>query len=211
MNPDSIYVALVEDDPEIRQLIRLILEGSPGFCCAGVFEDAASALKKVPELYADVLLMDIGLPDMSGIDCVSLLKEQLPGLDIIMLTVQEDQESVFQSLCAGATGYLVKETPPAELLAAIEEARRGGAPMSSHIARKVIQSFHQPKSNSELSEREMQVLRMLCDGHNYKTIAEALFISTNTVKAHIKHIYKKMQVNTRAAAVKKALRNRLVD
>jgi DNA-binding NarL/FixJ family response regulator len=153
--------------------------------------------------------MDIDLPGMSGISCVRRLKEKMPDLDIIMLTIKEDDESVFESLCAGASGYLIKETPPVELLAAIKEAREGGAPMSAHIARKIVKSFHKTR-NSPLSSRETEVLRMLCKGDNYKAIAEALFVSNNTIKAHIKNIYKKLHVHSRAEAVSKALKDRLI-
>ena len=137
-----IQVALVEDDPEIRQLLQLIIDGSPGFSCKLAFEDSESALADIPTYQPDVVLMDIDLPGMSGIECVIELKEIMPDLDIIMLTIHEDGESVFDSLCAGATGYLVKETPPAELLDAIREAHEGGAPMSTQIARKIVKSFH---------------------------------------------------------------------
>lgn len=203
-----IHVAIIEDDAEIRELLTLIVDGTPGFSCKLTFETAEEAIGVLPAERPDVALMDIDLPGMSGIDCVRELKAQLPDLDLIMLTIHEDEDSVFASLCAGATGYLVKETPPAELLAAIEEAYKGGAPMSSHIARRIVRSFHTQKSS--LSDRETEVLRRLVAGENYKVIAEGLFVSTNTVKAHIKNIYKKLHVHTRAEAVSKAHKDRLV-
>ena len=203
-----IHVSIVEDDAEIRRLLSLIIDGSPGFACKWTFETAEAALAEMPAQRPDVVLMDIDLPGMSGISCVQALKTQLPDLDIIMLTIHEDDDSVFASLCAGAIGYLVKETPPVALLAAIEEAHKGGAPMSSHIARRIAGSFHtQPSS---LSDRETEVLRRLVKGDNYKVIADALFVSANTVKAHIKNIYKKLHVHTRAEAVSKAHKDRLV-
>jgi len=209
MNRD-IHVAVVEDDPEIRQLLRILLEGSPGFACAMDFGAAEEALPEIMRYRPDVVLMDIGLPGISGVEAATQLKATWSGVVVLMLTVQMDDDSVFQSLCAGASGYLLKETPPAELLTAIREAHDGGAPMSPVIARRVIRSFYQPKVESPLSEREAEVLRMLCDGETYRSVAEALFISTNTVKAHIKHVYDKLHVHTRAEAVKKALREGLI-
>lgn len=209
METPIIHVAIVEDDPEIRQLLKLIIDGTPGFSCHLNFEDAETALAEIPRYRPHLVLMDIHLPGMSGIECVQKLRKLMPELDIIMLTIQEDDESVFDSLCAGATGYLVKGTPPAELLEAIQEARAGGSPMSPQIARKVVRSFRS-SSKTPLSDRETEVLKLLCKGDNYKGIAEALFVSTNTVKAHIKNIYKKLHVNTRAEAVGKAHKDKLI-
>jgi DNA-binding NarL/FixJ family response regulator len=207
--PD-IHIALVEDDPEIRQLLLVLLNGSPGLSCSLVFEDAESSLEEIISFQPDVVLMDIQLPGMSGIEAVKALTARRPELTILMLTVQMDDDSVFQSLCAGASGYLLKATPPAQLLAAIQEAKAGGSPMSPSIARRVIRSFHQPKVESPLSEREREVLRRLCDGETYRSIAEALFVSSNTVKAHIKNIYRKLHVHTRAEAVRRAIGDGLV-
>ena len=205
----SIQVALIEDDHDIRQLMQLIIDGSPGFTCQQAYEDCETGIPALLDSPPDVVLMDIDLPQMSGIEGVKCLKEKLPHLIVVMLTVHEDDETVFDSLCAGAVGYLVKGLPPVQLLDALQDAHEGGSPMSPAIARRVIRSF-QPKMANPLSEREQEVLKMLCEGENYKTIAEALFVSSNTVKAHIKNIYEKLQVHTRAEAVRMAMRERLV-
>lgn len=210
MSNNNLRIGLVEDDPEIRSLFRMIINRAEGFSCIMVAENGRTALQDIPEFQPDLVLMDIGLPDISGIHVVALLKEKMPDLDIIMLTVQEDDESIFESLCAGAAGYLVKETRPQELLEAIREVKAGGAPMTARIARRVIGSFRQQSKENPLSQREMQVLRGLCDGENYKTLADQLFVSSNTIKGHIKNIYRKLEVNNRAAAVKKAIREGLV-
>ncbi len=205
----SIQVAIIEDDADIRQLMQLIIDGSPGFACRRAFHSVEEGVPGLLSEPADVVLMDIDLLQKSGIEGVRWLKrENFPGC-IIMLTVHEDDEAVFDSLCAGAVGYLVKGLPPVRLLAAIEEAYAGGSPMSASIARRVVRSFQTEKTNP-LSEREQEVLKLLCDGENYRTIAGALFVSTNTVKAHIKNIYEKLQVHNRAEAVGKALKERLV-
>jgi DNA-binding NarL/FixJ family response regulator len=210
MQKQVIHVALVEDDPEIRQLLQWIIGGSPGFACNHAFPDAESALQALPGLQPDIVLMDIGLPGMSGIECVQALRDQGQDLNIIMLSVRDEDEAIFDSLCAGASGYLVKETPAVQLLEAIKECHEGGAPMSAAIARRVVASFRKPAQTSPLSDRETEVLSMLCTGANYKTIAEKIFVSSNTVKAHIKNIYKKLQVHTRAEAVTKAYQDGLV-
>ena len=204
-----IRVAIIEDDLDIRQLMTLLINGSPGYSCVQSFESCELAIPALEKNIPDLLLMDIDLPKMSGIEGVKILKEKIPSLSIIMLTVHEETEIVFDALSAGAMGYLVKGLPPVQLLQAIKEAHEGGSPMSGSIARKVVLSFHANLANP-LSERETQVLQMLCKGENYKTIAQQLFISPNTVKAHIKKIYSKLHVNTRAEAVSEALKHRFV-
>ncbi len=204
-----IRTAIIEDDHDIRQLMQLIVDGSPGFACRQAFEDCKAGIPALIAAPPDVVLMDIDLPEMSGIAGVAWLKEKLPEVPVVMLTVHEDNDAVFDSLCAGAVGYLVKGLPPVQLLQAIEEAHGGGSPMSPAIARRVVRSF-QPQVANPLSGRENEVLKLLCEGENYKTIAAALFISTNTVKAHIKSIYEKLQVHNRAEAVGKALKHRFV-
>lgn len=204
-----IHVAIVEDDHDIRRTLALIIDGTPGFSCQFDYVDCETALPEILKYKPDVVLMDINLPGMSGIEGVKKLKAQMPNLDVIMLTIQVDDHSVFESICAGATGYMLKSTPPAALLQAIEEVNKGGAPMSASIARKVLGSFRR-SSQSPLSERETEILRLLCEGQNYKGIAEQLFVSGHTVRSHIKNIYKKLHVNSRAEAVKKAMRDKLV-
>jgi DNA-binding NarL/FixJ family response regulator len=205
----DIYVAIVEDDPEIRQLYTLLINGSVGFKCKDSFESAEDALQALRPGAVDVILMDVDLPGISGIECTRRLRARDQDVDVLMLTVHEDDSTLFDALCAGASGYLLKEMRPSDVFEAINEARRGGAPMSPRIARRVVRAFHSPVE-SPLSEREREVLKLLCEGENYKTIADKLFISANTVKAHIKHIYQKLEVNSRAEAVSKAHKDRLV-
>ncbi len=208
-NKDDISVAIVEDDEEIREMLSLIIDRSPGYLCRQSYSNCESAIEGISKNSPNVVLMDIDLPKMNGIKGVKILKEKFPETDFIMLTIQEDDDSVFNSLCAGATGYLLKDTPPAELLTSIKEVRSGGSPMSPSIARRIIGSF-QPNSTSPLTNRETEILEKLCDGENYKSIAELLFISGHTVRAHIKNIYRKLQVNSRAGTVKKAINDRLI-
>lgn len=207
--PRVITVAVVEDDLTVRQAMATLLTAADGMALLGVFASGEDAIAALPDTQPDVVLMDIQLPGISGIECVGKLKEVLSDTDFIMLTVLDDEESVFRSLAAGATGYLQKHASPAEILDAIREVRDGGSVISPGIARLVVRSFR-PKSEPGLSERESQVLARLCEGENYRSIADVLFISANTVKAHIKNIYTKLQVNTRAEAVKLATRDRLV-
>lgn len=209
MASHDIQVAIVEDDGEIRQLLTLIIDGSPGFRCEQSYSACESALEPLEAEPPDVVLMDIDLPGMSGIDGVRRLRDTLPHTDFIMLTIQEDDHSIFESICAGATGYLLKDTPPTTLLQSIRDVYDGGAPMSASIARRVIGSFKRTVE-SPLTARETEILQQLCDGDNYRVIAEALGISGDTVRAHIKNIYRKLQVNSRAEAVKKAIRDRLI-
>lgn len=204
-----IHVAIVEDDHDIRQTLALIIDGTPGYICEHAYEDCETAIGGIQQHKPDVVLMDINLPGMTGIDGVKKLKVKMPDLDVIMLTIQVDDHSVFESICAGATGYLIKSTPPAQLLHAIKEVSEGGSPMSTQIARKVLQSFRR-STDSVLTDRETEILRELCDGQNYKVIAEKLFVSGHTVRTHIKNIYKKLHVNSRAEAVRRALKDKLI-
>ncbi|MEO0897453.1 MAG: response regulator transcription factor [Bacteroidota bacterium] len=204
-----IHVAIVEDDLDIQRTLALIIDGTPGFSCMYTYNDAESAIPGILDYKPDVVLMDVNLPGMSGIECVKKLKVERPEMDILMLTIRTDDDTIFDSLCAGATGYLLKHTPPVQLLKSVKEVFEGGAPMSMEIARKVLTSFR-PSIYTPLSERETDILRKICEGHNYKTIAEELFISGHTVRTHLKNIYKKLHVNSRAEAVKKAYKNKLI-
>ncbi len=211
-----INVAIVEDNDTIREGLSALINGTDGYKCAAVFRDCESFLSKLNQLQIDVVLMDIGLPGMSGIEGVQKAINKKPELNILMLTIYEESEKVFDALCAGATGYLVKKTPPAKLLEAIKDAYEGGSPMSSGIARQVINAFKESKTkdtaneNYNLSSREIEVLNLLADGYNYQEIAEALFISVDTVRHHIRNIYKKLHVHSQSEAVAKAIRKKII-
>ena len=208
MQTRNIHIAIVEDDDEIRQTMRLIIDGTPGFFCKQSFPDGESALSPLCEVDVDIVLMDINLPGKSGIEVTRILKSKQPELDIIMLTVQSDDDSIFESLCAGASGYLLKDTSPADLLVHIREVHEGGAPMSGQIARRIINSFR--IIENPLSTRETEILKMLSKGMNYKEIAEEIFLSPHTIKTHIKNIYSKLHVNNRAEAIYKAIKQKLI-
>ena len=208
MKNDTIHIAIVEDDNEIRQTLTLIIDGSSGFTCKYAFPDGESALASIANLPVDVVLMDIDLPGKSGIEVTRQLKQKCPDLDFIMLTVQSDDDSIFESLCVGASGYLLKDTNPADLLRHIKEVYDGGSPMSSQVARRIINSFR--IIDNPLSERETEVLKMLSKGMNYKEVASEIFLSPHTVKTHIKNIYAKLHVNTRAEAIYKAFKQKLI-
>jgi len=206
----NINVAIVEDNDKIRDGLSLLIDGSEGFNCVAAYSNAEDALKFLPGQKPDVVLMDIQLPKMSGIECVENLIEKSPDLQIMMLTVYEDNEQVFKSLAAGATGYILKRTPPAELLEAIRELHEGGSPMSDQIARKVVQTFQQigksSKETENLSERETEILSYLAKGYQDKEIAEKFFLSVKTIRTHLRNIYKKLHVHSRTEAVLKYLR-----
>lgn len=205
---DTIAVSVVEDDDEVREALCALISESAGFVLLESYADCESVLKTIADDPPDVLLMDIELPGMNGIEGAERIKKLAPSIDIIMLTVHKDDELVFRALCAGATGYLLKTTTPAKILDAVREVRTGGAPMSSAIARKIVDSFH--RTSSPLTDRETDVLSVLCKGHSYKMIGDILFISEQTVHFHIKNIYHKLQVHSKSEAVAKALKERLV-
>lgn len=201
----EIGVALVEDHASVREGLSVLLGGSPGFRCVCACRTAEEALQRIPAAAPDVVLMDINLPRSSGIECTRVLKERLPGTQIVMLTIEEDSQRVFQSLEAGATGYLVKNTPPARILEAIEEVHRGGSPMSGPIARMLVRSFHRPgagvQPGERLSGREEEVLGLVARGYRSKEVADALGIGVHTIETHLRHIYEKLHVRSRAEAV----------
>ena len=204
-----ISVAIVEDDTEIRESLAEIIDTTPEFECQQRYPNAADAIEGINQELPDVVLMDIGLPGMSGIECTKILKDKFPQLDIIVLTMHENDNYIFDSLCAGAIGYLVKESTPQKILDAIVEAQNGGAPMSTQIARRVIGSFKLNPS-PDLTKREKEVLELLCEGKSYKMIADDLFISIETVRRHLKSIYRKLEVHSKSEAVSKAIKERLV-
>ena len=205
-----IKVALVEDDAKLRETLKRFLAGQAGFLCVGAYANAESALERIPYDRPEVVLMDINLPGMDGIECVAKLRQALPAVKIIMLTVFEESDQVFKALSVGAFGYLVKSTRPAKILEAIREVHAGGSPMSGNIARKVVQSFQaKAAARSEtdsLSERELEVLQSLSKGHTYKQIAVELGISLGTVRTYIQRIYEKLHVHSHAEAVMKFAR-----
>ncbi len=206
----AITIAMVEDDVLIRESLSRLINETEGFRCTAVYANAEQALQQIPEEPPDVVLMDLNLPGVSGIECVRRLKRLLPALQIMVLTVHEDSDKVFAALEAGAGGYLLKRTPTDKLLEAIQDLHRGGAPMSSHIARKVVQSFHKTASSPDvqkLSPREEQILHLVGQGYHNKEIATQLQISPETVRVHLRNIYEKLHVNSRSQAVVKLLQS----
>jgi DNA-binding NarL/FixJ family response regulator len=211
--PD-IRVAIVEDQRDIRESLCLLVNGTPGYTCTGGYRSMEEALENIPRAVPDVVLSDIGLPGMSGIDGVRSLKQRFPDLLVLMLTVYDDDERIFDAMCAGACGYLLKNTPPARLLESLREAVTGGAPMSPEVARRVIALFREirppDRADYHLTPHETRLLKLFVEGHNYKTAAGELGVSVNTVNFHVRSIYDKLQVHSRSEAVAKALINRLV-
>jgi len=205
-----ISVSIVEDNDKLRGTLARLLDRSDGFRCVSQYANAEDAVKDLPRVCPNVVLMDINLPGMNGVQCVRQLKALVPGIQIMMLTVYEDTENIFNALTAGANGYMLKRTSSKELLEAIQELHRGGSPMTMHIARKVVQSLQKSAPaelpGESLSEREQQVLDLLSRGLIYKEIAEKLGISYETVHTYIRRIYEKLQVRTRTEAVAKFLR-----
>ncbi len=202
-----IRVALVEDDSQVRAGLRLLIDNSKTCACVAAFGSAEEALARLPAVEPDVVLMDIQLPGLSGIECIRELKLRQPKLQIMMLTVFEDHDRIFQSLAAGASGYLLKQTPPGKLLEAITELDRGGSPISMQIARRVVEFFQQaaPRGDATagLSPREKEIIALLAKGYLYKEIASQLGISVETVRTHIHNTYEKLHVRSRTEAVMK--------
>jgi DNA-binding NarL/FixJ family response regulator len=206
-----ITVSIVEDQEPLRNTLARVINRAEGFKCISHFGSAEDALKDIPKQPPEVVLMDINLPGINGVECVRQLKEKLPRLLIIMLTVYEDTENIFNALAAGASGYLLKRTPRAELLDAIREVHKGGSPMTTHIARLVVQSFQKPVQAPDpgienLSPREQEVLDCLAQGLIYKEIADKIGVSYETVHTYIRRIYEKLQVRTRTEAVARFLK-----
>ena len=205
----AIKVSIIEDDAWIRENLSARIGQAQGFVCSGAYRTGEEAVAQVPAHAPDVILMDINLPKMNGIECVRQLKALIPSAQILMLTVYEDSDKIFNSLLAGASGYLLKRTPQAEILEAIADVHRGNSPMTGHIARKVVQYFNQRGSTDtemeKLSNREREVLEYLARGSSYKEIAGALTVSIDTIRAHIKGIYGKLHVHSRGEAVARFL------
>ena len=211
---ESIRVAIVEDDRATREGLCMLINGTPGYRCVGTYGWVEDALRQAGDAAPDVLLLDINLPGMSGSEGVKLLKEKCPSVQVLMLTIYDDQEMVFESICNGACGYLLKKTPPARLLDAIREAHEGGAPMSPEIARKVVTLFQKTgppqKLEAHLTPSEVRLLKLLAEGYSYLAAAGQLNISVNTVRNYIRSIYEKLHVHSRSEAVSKALRSRII-
>ena len=214
----AIKIVYYEDNRDLREGIAFLLQATPGLELLGAFGDCTNLRADLQTLHPDVVLMDIDLPGLSGIDAVPIVKANSPQTQVLMLTVFDNEEKIFQAIRNGASGYLLKHTPPSEILAAIFDIHRGGSPMTANIARKVLQFFQsqqkaapQPEPEDyKLSARELDIIKGLVAGYSYKLIADDLHISIDTVRSHIRHIYDKLQVNSKTEAVLKAMREGLV-
>jgi DNA-binding NarL/FixJ family response regulator len=210
----DLRVVIIEDQREVREGLGALIRGSPGFICAAGYGTMEEALSKIDRAHPDVVLADLGLPGMSGIEGIRALRERYPEIPILALTVYDDDDRIFDALCAGASGYLLKNTPPARLLESMREAADGGAPMSPEVARRVVHLFREfrppERASYRLTPQESELLKLLVEGHHYKTAADQMGISVNTVAFHLKNIYGKLQVHSKTEAVAKALRERIV-
>jgi DNA-binding NarL/FixJ family response regulator len=212
--PPAIRVVIVEDQRELREGLAMLINGTPGFGCVGSYRTMEEALRAINRERPGLVLTDIGLPGMSGTEGIGILKERYPELPMIALTVYDDDDEIFGALCAGALGYLLKNTPPARLLECLKEVVSGGAPMSPEVARRVVRLFKDvrppERASYRLTPQETQLLKLLVEGHNYKTAAAELGLSVHTVSFHMRNIYSKLQVHSKSEAVAKALRDRIV-
>lgn len=212
--PSVIKVAIIEDLRDIREGLAALLNGTEGYKCVGKFGSMEDALRNIQRDVPDVILSDIGLPGMDGIEGIGIIKEKYPEMTILMLSVYSDNERIFDALCAGATGYLLKKTPPARIVESLNEAINGGAPMSPEIARKVITLFRDVRPpervDYDLTPHEERLLKLLIEGHTKKTAAAEIGVSVNTVSFHLKRVYEKLQVHSKSEAVAKALKNRII-
>ena len=213
--PSTVKVAIVEDHREFREYLSALISGTEGFECLGSFRSVEDALPKLTtSRVPDVMLIDIGLPGMSGIEGIRLFKERYPEILFLTLTIHDDDERIFDSLCAGASGYLLKKTQPSRLVESVREAAQGGAPMSPEVARRVIKLFREirppERADYNLTPHEIRILKLLVEGHNYKTAAAKLGVAPTTINFHLQNIYQKLQVHSKTEAVAKALRNRLI-
>jgi DNA-binding NarL/FixJ family response regulator len=212
---ETLNVAIVEDQKALREGLGTLIGGTPGYRMVGAYGSMEEALSLLSRDRPQVLLLDIQLPGMSGIDGIRMARELLPDLQVLMLTVYADNERIFEAICGGACGYLLKDTPPVRLLESIREAKEGGAPMSPEVARKVVTMFQKaaPPSRQEhqLSSRELEVLKLLADGHSYKTAGVAISLSEDTIRFHIRGIYRKLHVHSKSEAVLKAFRTGILN
>lgn len=211
----EIRVVLFDDNTQLRESMFNFVDASEGFTCAGAFANCNDVVAKIEATQPDVVLMDIEMPLISGIDAVKMIKQHFPGIKILMQTIFEEDDKIFQSICNGAEGYILKNTAPEEILESIREIHEGGAPMTPAIALKVMRMFKQNLSADKdesfhLSSREKEILKCLVEGMSYKMIADSCFISTETVSGHIKNIYKKLQVHSKSEAVAKAIKGKIV-
>ncbi|MFM7024163.1 MAG: response regulator [Flavobacteriales bacterium] len=202
-------IVIIEDNPEIREAFSLLIAMNDNFTVGGSYESCEEALENLKQDKPDIVLMDIDLPGMSGIQGTQQIKKLYPKISILIITVFENSKTVFDALCAGATGYLTKSSDKEKLMTALDEVVKGGAPMSTHIAKMVVQSF-QKNMNSPLTERETEILSLLAAGKSYNNIGDTLFISKDTVKFHLKNIYIKLQVNNRSEAIERANKDKLI-
>jgi DNA-binding NarL/FixJ family response regulator len=211
---EPLRVAIVEDDVTTRDGLAVLIEGTPGYRCVGRYGSIEELLRRAPNRLADVVLLDINLPGISGAEGVRLVRERWPSTEVLMLTVYADQDKILESICNGAVGYLLKKTPRAGLLDAFGVAASGGAPMSPEIARKVVTLFRKAPAAEGTSEaltpQELRLLQLLADGHSYQTAAERLAISLNTVRSYVRNVYDKLHVHSKSEAVSKALRSGLI-
>lgn len=215
MPSDPLRAAVVEDDDLVREGLRVLIDESPGFRCVGAWPSVEGALEALGRELPDVLLMDIALPGMSGVEGVRVVRQRHPSVEILMLTVLAERAQIFESICNGASGYLLKNTPPARLLEALREAKEGGAPMSPEIARKVVELFHTtlppPVAESHLTPQETKLLLLLAEGHGYQAAADRMVVSVNTVRNYVRSVYEKLHVHSSSEAVSKALRLGLIS
>ena len=213
-NDNPIRTTIIEDQKDLREALSTLINFTPGFACTGAYRSMEEAIARIKHDVPDVVLSDIGLPGMNGIDGIRILKEQHPELVILMLSVYDDDERIFDALCAGASGYLLKHTPSLKLLDSLKEAVTGGAPMSPEIAMKVIRLFRDirppERVDYELTPHETRLLKLIVEGHNYTTAAEELGVKFSTIKFHMQNIYDKLQVHSKSEAVSKALRDRII-
>src|SRR6266705_43023 len=210
-----IKVAIIEDQRDIRECLTFLINGTEGYSCTGSYRSMEEALDKIGHhQLPDVVLSDIGLPGIDGIEGARILKERYPDLLLLMLTIYDDDDRIFDAMCAGASGYLLKKTPPARLLDSLKEAVAGGAPMSPEVARRVISLFREirppERADYDLTPHETRLLKLFVRGHNYKTAAAELGVTVHTVSFHLRSIYDKLQVHSKSEAVAKALQNRLI-